>query len=804
MSDGRPFFRCGTILLILAIVWPVRAGEYFIAPGGDDANPGTLVQPFATLGRAQQAARSVRGRESVTVCLREGTYYLPETLVFTSADSGTSDAPVLYRAYKDEQPVISGGVRLDLKWEPYREGIMKAQVPAGLVTDQLFVDGRRRPMARYPNFDPDQRIFNGYAADAFAPERAARWADPRGGYIHAMHRHMWGDYHYRITGKQADGNVTYKGGWQNNRQMGMHAKYRYVENILEELDAPGEWFLEGKTNTLYFNPPADVDLDKARIEVVRLRHLIEFQGTEGNPVRFVTLQGLTFRHATRTFMDNKEPLVRSDWTTYRGGAIFISGAEDCMVVDCFVDQVGGNAIFINNYNRHIVVRRCHIANVGANGVAFVGDPNAARSPLFEYGQRHSFAEIDKTPGPKTQNFPADCLVADCLIYRSGRVEKQTAPVQITLAQGITVRHCSIYDVPRAGINIGDGCWGGHTIEFCDVFDTVKETGDHGSFNSWGRDRFWHLTDLDLNDDETWEAHKNLPLLDAVKTTTLRNNRWRCDHGWDIDLDDGSSNYHIHNNLCLHGGIKNREGFYRVVENNVIVNNGFHPHVWYKHSQDVVRCNVMGSDHYHPAGGMPTTPWGREMDRNLVHQAGVTSPQRATKLAEQSRRDEHSVAADARFVDPADGDFRVRDNSPALALGFKNFPMDRFGVQRPELKAIARTPEIPWVQTSESELSAKQLRTIWQARVRDIDGLGDQSAYGLPEPSGVLLVEVPAGSQAARARLRKDDVIVGCNGQSIASVGDLLGILAHVRATHASPLRLEVIRQQQLLSVDLTD
>lgn len=79
---------------------------------------------------------------------------------------------------------------------------------------------------------------------------------------------------------------------------------------------------------------------------------------------------------------------------------------------------------------------------------------------------------------------------DWLIDLTGRVEKQTADIQITLAQNITVRHCSIYDMPRAGINIGDGCWGGHLIEWHDVFDTVKETGDHGSFNSWGRDRFW--------------------------------------------------------------------------------------------------------------------------------------------------------------------------------------------------------------------------------------------------------------------------------------------------------------------------
>ena len=801
MQKDRAF-----LVSLIVLAWAVGSGatEFFVSPKGDDANPGSLARPFATLERAQRAARLVNGREPVTVSLRAGTYYLPETFVLTAADSGTTDAPVLYRAYGDEEAVVSGGLRLDLRWEPYRDGIMKARVPAGLTTDQLFVNGERQPMARYPNFDSDQRIFNGYAPDAFSVERAARWADPRGGYIHAMHRHMWGDYHYRITGKKADGTVAYEGGWQNNRQMGMHAKYRFVENIFEELDAPGEWFLDGKTSTLYFYPPAGMDLNGATVEAVRLRHLIEFKGTAQHPVRFVTLEGLTFRHAARTFMDNKEPLLRSDWTTYRGAALFINGAEDCTIEDCFIDQVGGNAIFVNNYNRRVAVRGCHIARVGANGVALVGDPNAARTPLFEYNQRYSFDEIDKVPGPQTQNFPADCLVEDCLIYLSGRVEKQTAPVQITLAQDITVRHCSIYDVPRAGVNIGDGCWGGHVIEFCDVFDTVKETGDHGSFNSWGRDRFWHLTDLDLNDDATWQAHAKLPLLDVVKTITLRNNRWRCDHGWDIDLDDGSSNYHVVDNLCLHGGIKNREGFYRVVENNVIINNGFHPHVWYKHSQDIVRCNVMGSDHYHPAGGMPSTPWGKEMDRNLVHRAGVTQPQPVEKLTRQSQRDEHSVIADALFFDPARGDFRVKDGSPALALGFKNFPMDRFGVRKPELKAIARSPEIPYVQTAASGPSARPLQTIWQARVRDIVGLGDQSAYGLPEPSGVLLVEVPARSQAARAGLRKDDVIVACNGKPIKSVSDLKGILSHVRARHASPLPVEVIRAQQLLSLDLID
>ena len=672
-----------------------QAGSYFVATNGNDANPGTLAKPFARLQRAQQAARKVAGREAVTVFVRNGTYYLPESLIFTAEDSGTKAAPVVYEAYQKEQAVISGGVRLkDLKWEAYQNGIVQAKAPAGTAFDQLFVDGICEPMARYPNFDPNERHFNGYAADAISPQRAARWKDPAGGFIHAIHSAEWGGMHYVITGKGADNEITYEGGWQNNRPMGMHKQFRMVENLFEELDAPGEWFLDSKTNFLYFYPPAGVDLSRAVVEAVRLRHLFEFRGTEQAPVRFVTIKGLTFRHAARTFMDNKEPLLRSDWTTYRGGAIFYTGTEDCSLEDSFIDQVGGNAVFVNNYNRRLTVRGCHIAKAGANGVAFVGDRDAARVPRDWNDHSQALATLDRTPGPKTANYPADCVVDDCLIYLSGRVEKQTSPVQIELSQSITVRHCSLYDVPRAGINIGDGCWGGHVIEFCDVFDTVKETGDHGSFNSWGRDRFWGLAGLDLNNDKTWEAQKDLPLLDAVKTVVMRNNRWRCDHGWDIDLDDGSSNYELRNNLCLNGGLKNREGFYRVVENNIIVNNGFHPHVWYKHSQDIVRRNIMWTDHYLPAGGMPPTAWGKEMDFNLVHREGMTEPNAATKLAEQSKRDANSIIADAMFVDPANGDFRVKDGSPALKLGFVNFRMDQFGVQKPELKAIARTPQMP--------------------------------------------------------------------------------------------------------------
>lgn len=683
-------------VILVGICVPSFALELYVSPAGHDANPGKKDRPLATIIHARDAVRQIKKslKEPVTVYIRGGTYYLNEPLVFTAEDSGSKQAPVIYTAADGETVVLSGGQRLELNWKPYQDGIMKAQTPVGLHIDQLFVNGTRRHMARYPNYDPKVLVYHGYSRDAFSKERASGWSDPAGGFIHAMHRHRWGGYHYRITGKKVDNTITFEGGWQNNRKMGMHSEHRFVENIFEELDAPEEWFHDTKTSTLYYYPPKGTDLENATIEIVRLRHLIEFQGSQEKPVCFITLQDFTLRHTARTFMDTKEPLLRSDWTIYRGGAVLFNGTEDCGIENSTFDQVGGNAVFVNNYNRRITIKGCHIVSAGASGVAFVGNPGAVRNPLFEYGQRQSYADIDKTQGPKTENYPADCVVEDCLIHRIGVVEKQATGVQISMSRGITIRHCSIYDVGRAGINISEGTFGGHLIEYCDVFDTVLETGDHGSFNSWGRDRFWGLKDAPAN------QLPQLALLDTEKTI-IRNSRWRCDHGWDIDLDDGSSNYELYNNLLLRGGLKFREGFHRKAYNNIIINNSFHPHVWYDNSQDVFTRNiVMGP--YRPAGGMTKGKWGREVDRNLF----TTNDADRRKFAAHGC-DENSIVGDPMFIDPANGDFRVKDNSPAIKLGFKNFPMNNFGVQRTELKAIARTPKITIPRFQQSSKALKQ-------------------------------------------------------------------------------------------------
>lgn len=794
-----------TLLLVL-LAELVTGQAIYVSANGNDHHPGTAVKPVASLARAQQLARKYPRNRSVEIIVAKGIYYLPETLRFTAADSREAGATLIYRAVVEGEAVISGGRRLGLQWKPYAEGIYQARVPEGISIDQLYVNGTRQRMARYPNAVTGKNVFDAWAldheavadteADALNPQRIAGWKHPAGGYIHAMQEYLWGDMHWLITGKTADGQLRYEGGWQNNRPSNMHPVYRMVENIFEELDAPGEWYFDSAKRILYYYPETGLNLDKAIIEVVRLQQLISVKGEPGKPVNGISFKGFVFRHAARSFMENREQLLRSDWTVFRGAALAFEQAVNCTVEGCEFDQVGGNAILVNRFARSIRISGCYIHHAGANGIVFVGDPASVRSPLFRYGPQN-YATIDRTRGPQNDQYPEDCVVEDCLITLTGRDEKQTAPVQISMAHRIRVSRCSIYDVPRAGININEGTFGGHIIEHCDVFNTVLETGDHGSFNSWGRDRYW-TPDVRTTAAQV-DADTSLPWLDMLEPNIIRNSRWHCDHGWDIDLDDGSSHYRIYNNLLLNGGLKLREGYDRIATNNIILNNSLHPHVWYHHSGDVFTNNIVYTA-YQPAimeqDNGANGHWGHTIDYNLfVCDSGQKN------LFRQNGCDAHSLVGDPQFADPANGRFQVAQGSPAMALGFQNFPME-FGVTKASLKAIAKQPPLPELKAIEQSLPKGPLTNWLGADLYEPKG-AELSAFGMNfDAGGVAMPVIPAGSAAEAAGFLNGDFIQSINGQQIGSIKALVQYLASPAARQPQQV-VALIRQQAPVTQTVT-
>jgi alpha-L-rhamnosidase len=764
--------------------------QFYVSPAGNDANNGSKQAPFRTIEKAQNEARKASGE--VAIILREATYRLSAPLVFTPEDGGkTANKSLTIRSYPGEKAALSGSVRLEnLQWQPYKKGIWKTRISGSPVIDLLVVNGEIRHPARYPNYDPDAIRFNGTAADAIAPERVKKWKNPTGGYLHAMHRRDWGDFHYRITGKDGKGNLSMEGGWQNNRQYGIDDTNRMVENIFEELDAPGEWFYNAAESTLYYYPPEGEDVNNALFEAPQIKHLIELRGSETHPVQNITIEGIELTQTLRTFMEKYEPLLRSDWTIYRGAAVFFEGAENCVLKNCDLHNLGGNAVFFSKYNRNCEVSGSHFTRIGASAVCFAGDANAVRSPSFEY---HSFVpaeKIDRTPGPKSNNYPAYCRVHDNLIHKIGLFEKQITGVELSMCRAITLSHNTIYDTPRAGINISEGTWGGHILEFNDVFNTVKETGDHGSFNSWGRDRFWYPV-REIFDSLLTTNHKDLVMADAIETVIIRNNRFRCDRGWDIDLDDGSTNYHIYNNLCLNGGLKLREGFYRVVENNILINNTFYRHAWLRDNSTVFTRNIVMLPYERPAGHDTN---GALIDYNIFTDSATY------KVAREYGTDPHSIVSKVEFVNPASGDFRVSARSTEVfRMGFQNFDMDKFGVVSSRLKNRTEKPEMP-VPVFNSDISGAEILTWEGVQIKNLETLGERSATGMDSERGVYVVAVAAYGTHLRDYLQSNDVILEFAGKPVNTLADLYKAIAGADLKKPQPMIIFRTQKENAVTV----
>jgi hypothetical protein len=777
--SGRPCWTALIALVLLSGFMPARAVVIEVQPGTDPQ-------------RAFAQARRLRARSPADLIVVEfaaGTHHLTKPVTLTARDSGTAASPLEIRG---ASATLSGGRRLkQLVWRPWHNGIWRTQV-SGPSFALLWRNGIPLVRARYPNYDPAIRPFGGVSKDATAASRIRRWSNPSGGIIHALSSERWGSMFIPIEGKDANGQLRLAAPVGMNRQVQPSESEVFVDNILEELDAVDEWYLDQVAHCLYLKSPDGKRPPPAIYVASRLETLIKLHGSANASVHDIHISGINFRDTAPTFLKTTEPLLRSDWVFHRSGAVLLEDSERVSVESAVFAQLGGNAIVVSGRNRDVAIRGNEIYDIGASAIAFVGRPEAVRSPLFEYRQSQPLAAIDRIPGPLGDGYPADNIAEDNLIHDIGQVEKQSAGLEISMAARISVRHNSIYRVPRAGINIGDGTWGGHRIVDNDVFDTVLETGDHGAFNSWGRDRYWDPDRAEMN--RRVASDPALIALDTVEQTTLRHNRFRCDHGWDIDLDDGSSNYLIEDNLMLAGGLKLREGFGRIVRNNILVNNTLHPHVWFASSEDVFEHNIVMTG-YQP---ILIDHWGRSIDYNLF-------PTRASLERAVSRgTDPHSIAGNPQFLAPEDGSFAVASDSPAASIGFKNFPMDDFGVTSPGLRLRAEHPRMPEPVLAEPSGHEAVPRDLLGMTVKSVETQGEQSATGLASIEGVLVLTVAANSAAGRAGLVQGDVILRIlddqfgQSDSISTAADLLA--AYQGRRWRGEIEFEIWRNQMRSAV----
>ena len=328
--------------------------DFFVSPKGNDHWSGRLAEPdkddgpFATVARAQQAVRellpTLNPRRTVRVVLRGGIYYLDETLTFGPEDSGVQDAPVVYTAAAGENVVLSGGRRIaGGRWgEANGRKAWIVDIPEVKEGKwnfrQLFVNGDRRPRTRLPkqgeysieslpdfdkNVDPWDQDFRRFV---FSGTDIQQWHNLRDVEVMALVR--WRDNRLPIQEVDvANRIVTF-----DRKTVGglfelyvSHPSTYWVENVLEALDTPGQWYLDRPLGRLYCLPVPGEDLAAAEIIAPHLTQVMRVVGSRDAPVKHLHFEGITFAHS--------EWQPPADWAgssqaaTDVPGAVFLDARE---------------------------------------------------------------------------------------------------------------------------------------------------------------------------------------------------------------------------------------------------------------------------------------------------------------------------------------------------------------------------------------------------------------------------------------------------------------------------------------------
>jgi hypothetical protein len=215
----------------------------------------------------------------------------------------------------------------------------------------------------------------------------------------------------------------------------------------------------------------------------------------------------------------------------------------------------------------------------------------------------------------------------------------------------------------------------------------------------------------------------------------------------------------------------------------MINNSFHPHVWFADSKDIFRHNIVTTG-YKPIG---IHNWGSDINFNIF------TDSLSLREAQSRGTDQNSVYGDPLFVNPSAGDFRVKEGSIALAVGFKNFDMGSFGVISAHLKKLAKKVGIPEIIRFD-KVNDLELTAFMGAKVKNLTTLGERSATGMDAIRGVLVVSVSEAT-GSKGFLLPNDVVLEFNGKKINTVRDLIDARISVIGTKAD---VTVFRNQREL------
>jgi len=688
--------KLATIVAAGAVVMACHAAAaatFTVATQGNDANPGTGDRPFATLQRARDAIRQRKAAGplpagGITVEIRGGTYELSRPLELAAQDSGTDAAPIVYRARKGETVRLVGG-REVTGWkpladpavlkrlpEPARGQVWQAELKPLGITDleginkagtyqsdpglEVFFQDKPMTLARYPNsgymhiagvVDAGGVVKKGQVT---APEgkfvcddpRLARWADEKDVWLHGFWVWDWADVRIPLGSVDAAAR-TIRLGPKPGRSFALRSgQWFYAENVLPELDSPGEWYLDRQTAILYFWPPAEkgtgpicpqgppgashkLDLSPfpGKVTVSVVRDLIRL-----DDVSNVTFRGLMIEAG-------------------RGSAFLVKGGANVRVVACTIRNMGNWGVKVYGGAGHGVVG-CDVYRNGQGGMHLEGGDRKTLTPAGHFADNNH-------------------------VHHTARWDPVYQQAIALFGVGNRATHNLIHDVPHVAIGFSGN---DQAIEYNEIHTAVFQSNDAGAIYTSPPDETWSM-----------RGHK-------IRYNYLHHIRGFGGKGcMGVYLDDcfssadisGNVFYDVATAILIGGGRDN------IMTNNLFVRCGRAFSIdarglgWAKGVGEFATRELIELKYKQPPWSVkypellgiledePLAPKGNVMARNVCWDGkwGWTEP----KAQPYVKFQDNLVDVDPRFTGKPPADFRLASDSPALKLGFRPNPLDKIGV-----------------------------------------------------------------------------------------------------------------------------
>ncbi|MBN1541128.1 right-handed parallel beta-helix repeat-containing protein [candidate division KSB1 bacterium] len=723
------------LMAIPAVVLP--AADLIVAPNGDDRNPGTLERPLATLTAARNEVRDLltsgTAFDTVTVALREGVYRITETVVLDERDSAPTGRRIVYRSFPGETARLLGGslipvtaveacrdtavleriidaaarqhIRvIDLKalgitryGEHRKFGHALPVVAAPL---ELFIDGEVMPLARYPN---EGAMLIGPIVDTGSVPRIGDYENIRGGiFEYTDDRHeLWNkaeEVWFRGTFKWGYADDKIRVDWIDpvKRQVKLSTPHMYglgsgepfqqyiALNLLEELDRPGEWYLDRKSGRLYLYPPND--LSNSEIIVSELEEPILALENASN----VTIRGVQFE-ATR------------------GMGIYLEGGENNLIAGCRVRNIGTVGIQMGQGARQTFP---HITHEHYEGEPVSRQTGSLKSHLYKHttwdrraGKKHGILSCDikgtgsggivLSGGSKADLEPGECYVENCRISDYQRRNRSQ----------------------WVGISV-DGC--GNRVSHCDISNgDLQAILVNGPLHVFEYNHLHHVGQ-NANDASAWYMGRDPSDQGTIIRYNFIHHVGRHDRKWmmGVYFDDGTCGALVEGNIFYdagtYGSVYSNGGQDIIVRNNIFVNSegpalhqksmwwDFAVRQWDTYFGDSgiyhrrllevidIRRDPYVSRFPHLANWMDLTADGESyvgmyparniLEKNVFFQ--LEEPLRLTGMhAQFDCRNNFIALEDPGFVDLEALDFRLREDSviPQKIPGFLPIPVEKIGL-----------------------------------------------------------------------------------------------------------------------------